>query len=75
MKGKDLTCPLILFRKHLIKLIRQWHADGERIVLFMDHNKHTIDGHLRKALVDKDGPDLSKAIKPHTGASPGATFF
>ncbi len=44
-------------------------------MLFMDHNKHTIDGHLGKALVDKEGPDPSKAIKLHTGASPGATFF
>jgi hypothetical protein len=74
-KKKDLTCPLILFHRHLIKLIKQWRADGDRIVLFMDHNKHTIDGHLGKALADKDGPDLSKAIKLHTGASPGATFF
>ncbi len=41
----------------------------------MDHNEHTIDGHLGKALANKDGPDLSKAIKLHTGASPGATFF
>ncbi len=70
-----MTCPLILFCKHLIKLIRQWRADGDRIVLFMDHNEHTIDGHLGKALADTDGPDLCKAIKLHTGTSPGATFF
>jgi len=75
MKRKDLTCPLILFRKHLIKLIRQWRTDRDRIVLFMDHNKHTIDGHLGKALVDTDSPDLCEAIKLHTGTSPGATFF
>jgi hypothetical protein len=41
----------------------------------MDCNKHAIEGPLRKALADKDGPDLCKAIKLHTGASPGATFF
>jgi hypothetical protein len=75
MKRKDLTCPLILFCKHLIKLIRQWRMDGDRIVLFMDHNKHTIDGHLGKALADTDGLDLYKAIKLHTGTSPGATFL
>jgi hypothetical protein len=75
MKKKDLTCPLILFRKHLILLIKQWRAAGERIILFMDHNEHVTDGRLGKALADKDGPDLSEAIKLHTGASPGATFF
>jgi hypothetical protein len=41
----------------------------------MDHNEHAIEGPLGKALADKDGPDLCKAIKLHTGASPGATFF
>ena len=32
-KKKDLTCPLILFRKHLITLIKQWRAAGDRLVL------------------------------------------
>jgi hypothetical protein len=41
----------------------------------MDHNEHAIEGPLGKALADKDGPDLCKAIKLHTRASPGATFF
>jgi hypothetical protein len=41
----------------------------------MDHNKHVIEGPLGKALADKDGPNLCKAIKLYTGASPGATFF
>jgi hypothetical protein len=74
-KKNNLTCPLILFRKHLIKKIKQWQASGERIALFMDHNKHAIEGPLGKALADKDGPDLCKAIKLHTRASLGATFF
>jgi hypothetical protein len=75
MKKKDLSCPLILFRKHLFASIKQWRAAGERIILFMDHNEHVIDGCLGKALANKDGPALSEAIKLHTGASPGATFF
>jgi hypothetical protein len=75
MEKKDLTCPLILFGKHLIKHIKQWRASRERIVLFMDHNKHVIKGPLGKALTNKDGPDLSKAIMLHMRVSPGATFF
>jgi hypothetical protein len=66
MKKKDLTCPLILFRKHLIKHLKQCCMSGERIVLFMDHNKHVIEGPLGKALANKDGPDLSEAIVLHT---------
>jgi len=74
-KKKDLTCPLNHFRKHLITLIKQWRVAGERIVLFMDHNEHVIDGCLGKALANKDRPDLREAIRLHTGVSPGATFF
>ncbi len=62
-------------RKHLIMHIKQWRASGERIVLFMDHNEHVIEGSLGKALANKDRPDLRETIRLHTGASPGATFF
>jgi hypothetical protein len=41
-KKKDLTYPIILFQTQLIKQLKQWRAGGERIILFMDHNEHTI---------------------------------
>jgi hypothetical protein len=74
-KKKDLTCPLILFCRHLVKQLRPWRASGDRIVLFIDHNEHMIEGKLGKALADKEGLDLCKAILSHTEASPGTTFF
>jgi hypothetical protein len=74
-RKKDLTCPLVLFRKQLTKQITEWHMGGDRIILFMDHNEHVINGPLGKALADKDGPDLREAIMHHTGSSPGVTFF
>jgi hypothetical protein len=75
MKKKYLTCPLILFCRHLVKQPRQWRARGDRTVLFMDHYKHVIDGKLGKALVDRERLNLHEAILFHTGASPGMTFF
>jgi hypothetical protein len=75
MKKKDLICPIILFRTHLIKQLTQWKAGGERIALFMDHNEHIIKGALGKALADKDGLDMREAVVQHTGVHPGATFF
>jgi hypothetical protein len=74
-KKKDLTCPLVLFRNHLIKQIREWHAAGDRIILFIDHNAHVINGQLGKALADKEGLDLQQAIVQHMGMSPSVTFF
>jgi hypothetical protein len=49
-KKKDLTCPIIMFRTQLIKQLKQWRAGGERIILCMDHNEHTIKGALSIAL-------------------------
>jgi hypothetical protein len=74
-KKRDLSCPLVLFQKHLVKWIKEWREAGERIILFMDHNKHVIKGPLGRELADKKGLDLRESIVQHTGASPGATFF
>jgi hypothetical protein len=74
-KKKDLTCPLVLFRNHLIKQIKEWHAAGDRIILFRDHNKHVINGQLGNVLADKERLDLQEAIMQHTGTSPSVTFF
>jgi hypothetical protein len=74
-KKKDLTSPLVLFQKHLVKQIKEWRKAGEIIFLFMDHNKHVINGPLGKELADKEGLDLHEALVQHTGTSPGTTFF
>ncbi len=75
MKKKDLTCPQILFRRHLTAAITKWRDAGEQIVLFMDHNKHIYDGMLGKALSNRDGLNLQEVILKQTGAPTGATFF
>ena len=41
----------------------------------MDHNEHVMEGHLEKALANKEGLNLSKAINLHAGASSGTTIF
>ncbi len=70
-KRKDLTCPLILFRHNLVKQLQKWRAAGDKIILFMDHNKHAIKGNLGKALADRDGLDMRETIVQHTGKSQG----
>ena len=72
-KKKDLTCPLNLFCKLLVKKIKQWQAKGDRIILFVDHNEHVINKALGRALSDIEGLDLQEAIVQHTGTSPGAS--
>jgi hypothetical protein len=58
-----------------VKQNKEWHPAGDRIILFMDHNKHMINGPLGKELADREGLDLREAIIHHTGTSLGATFF
>jgi hypothetical protein len=75
MNKKDLTCPRTLFWRHLTAAIAKWRDAGERIVLFMDHNKHVYDGVLGKALSNRNGLNLQEVILKQTGAPTGATFF
>ncbi len=41
----------------------------------MDHNEHTYDGPLGRALADPGGIALQEAVLQHTGRRTGATFF
>jgi hypothetical protein len=70
-RKKDLTCPLELFRRDLIKQLKEWQAAGDKIILFTDHNKHVTKGALGKTLGDRDGLDFREAIIYHTGKAQG----
>jgi hypothetical protein len=74
-KKNDLTCPNKLFRQHLVSQLTQWRSDGDRIILFADHNEHTYNRPLGKALANTDGLGLQEAVLRHTGRRTGATFF
>jgi hypothetical protein len=74
-KKDDLTCPSKLFQQHLVKQIKQWHSEGDRIILFMDHNEQTYNGPLGRVLTDMEGLGLQEAVLRHTGKRTGATFF
>ncbi len=54
--------------------MKKWRHEGDRIILFMDHNKHTCDKPLGRALLDPDGLGLQEAVLRHTGRRTGATF-
>jgi hypothetical protein len=64
-----------MFHKNLVKQLKLWRVAGDKVILFMDHNKYVIDGALGQVLADRDWLDLHEAILHHTGPCPGATFF
>ncbi len=75
MEHQNLTCPNKLFCVHLLHQLAKWRAAGDRIILFMDHNEHTYNGPLGRALADTSGLMLKEAVLQHTGKRTGATFF
>jgi hypothetical protein len=74
-KKNDLTCPNKLFCQHLIQQLKKWRSEGDMIILFIDHNEHTHDGPLGRALADTEGLRPQEAVLRHTGKRTGATFF
>ena len=53
-KQEDLRCPSILFRRDLLRQLQEWKAEGNKIILFMDHNKDIYSGHLGKMIAGDD---------------------
>ncbi len=48
-----------LFDKDLTNQITKWQEEGDRIILFMDVNKHPIEGKFSKRLATTN-PDMHK---------------
>ena len=45
-KLKDDTCPRTRFREDLLRQMKQWRKDGERLILCLDANKNIYQGEL-----------------------------
>ena len=52
----DHTCPLKLFRQHLIAQLIVWRNDNEELILLLDSNENLASGPLSRLL---QGPDLT----------------
>jgi hypothetical protein len=74
-KKKDLTYPNKLFLAPPTKATSRMAGSRGLNYPFMDHNEHTYDGPLGRALADTFGLGLRKAVLQHTGTRMGATFF
>jgi hypothetical protein len=64
-----------LFWQHLLKQLQEWQTAGDQIILSMEHNEHTYNGPLSKALTDTSGLGLREAVFHHTGTRTEATSF
>ena len=75
MTEKDTTCPRKRFREDLIRQLKKWREDGDRLVVCMDANEDIYRKAIGKAMTDPNGLNMKEAIQAFTGKKLGATFF
>ena len=75
-KEKDYeTCPRTRFREDLIKQLRLWREEGDRLIVCMDANENIYKKSIGRMLTDPGGLAMKEVVGDFTGKKLGATFF
>ena len=74
-KEKDRTCPRTRFREDLIRQLKKWRDEGDRLIVCMDANENIYKKSIGKALTDSEGLGMQDVVRSFTGEKIGATFF
>jgi hypothetical protein len=74
-KLKDDTCPRAHFREDLLRQMKQWRKDGERLILCLDANENIYRGELGRRLTKLDGLGMKEVVGEFTARQLGATYF
>ena len=72
-KFGDRTCPRTRLRKDLLKQLKEWRDEGDKIILGMDANEHIYKKGLGKMLAKELG--MIEVVGEFTGKKIGATYF
>jgi hypothetical protein len=72
---KDLSCPQVRFRQDLVKRLKQWQEEGDRLIVYMDANEDIYKKSIGKTLTDTEGLNMVEAVIEFTGKKIGPTFF
>ena len=72
---KDLSCPRVRFRHDLVKVLKQWREEGDRLIVCMDANEDIYKKSIGKTLTDTEGLNMVEAVGEFTGKKIGPTFF
>ncbi len=74
-RGDTTTCPRTLFREELIKQLKVWRREGDRIIICMDANDHIYQGLIGRELTEDHGLGMNEVILDYTGEKLGPTYF
>ena len=67
IKEKDNICPRVWFRKDLLKQLKVWKEQGDRLIICMDENGNIYKNQIGKELTNEDGLDMIEAVGNYTG--------
>ena len=70
-----ITCPRVKFREDLGKLLKEWRAAGDKLIVCLDANENIYTQALRKLLIDPEGLGMIEAEGRYTGKKIGPTYF
>jgi hypothetical protein len=70
-----ITCPRIKFREDLGRLLREWRAAGDRLVICLNAKKNIYTQALGKVLTNTKGLGMIEAVGQYTGKKIGPTYF
>ena len=75
LKENDDTCPRTRFRQDLVRQLKTWRENGDRLIVCMDANENIYKKSIGKALKDSEGLCMKEMVGDHTGKALRATFF
>ena len=57
-----ITCPRVKFREDLGKLLKEWRAAGDRLIVCLDANENIYMQALGKLLTDPEGLGMVETV-------------
>ncbi len=69
------TCPQVKFREDLGKLLKEWRAAGDRLIVCLDANKNIYTQALGKLLTNYEGLGMIEAVGRYTVKKIGPMHF
>ncbi len=70
-----VTCPRVKFREDLGKVLREWQAAGDRLIVCLDANKNIYTQALGKMFTNPEGLGMVEAVGKYTRKKIGPTYF
>ena len=74
-KQKDKTCPRKRFREDLVSQLKNWRANGDRLIVCLDTNEDIYNKSIGRILTEREGLAMSEVVGDFTCQKVGATYF